>query len=116
MKASSFARRAAVLLFVSCGWCLYSGTYARPKPAASGYHLIKTIPLPPAPGDVEYFDYITVDADARRVYVSHRTEVVVLNADDYSVVGRIGDLKLCHGVALVKELGNGFNNAATTEK
>ena len=116
MKASSFARPAAVLLFVLCGWCLCLETYARPKPAASGYHLIKTIPLPPAPGDVEYFDYITVDAEARRVYVSHRTEMVVLDADDYSVVGRIGDLKLCHGVALVKELGKGFITDGDAEK
>ena len=116
MKASSFARPAAVLLFVLCGWCLCLGTYARPKPATSGYHLIKTIPLPPAPGDVEYFDYITVDAEARRVYVSHRTEMVVLDADDYSVVGRIGDLKLCHGVALVKELGKGFITDGDAEK
>src|ERR1700680_78984 len=108
MKASSFARPAAVLFVVLCVWCLCLGTYARPKPAASGYHVVKTIPLPPAPGDVEYFDYITVDAEARRVYVSHRTEVVVLNADDYTVVGRIGDLKLCHGVALGKERGKGF--------
>jgi uncharacterized protein YjiK len=116
MKASSFARPAVALLFVLCGWCLCLGTYASPKPAASGYHLIKTIPLPPAPGDVEYFDYITVDAEARRVYVSHRTEMVVLNADDYTVVGKIGDLKLCHGVALVKELGKGFITDGDAEK
>jgi hypothetical protein len=72
------------------------------------YHLLKTIPLKPAPGDIEYFDYITVDAEARRVYVSHGTEVVVLNADDDSVVGTIGGLKRCHGVIVVKELGKGF--------
>jgi hypothetical protein len=116
MKASNFARLAVALSIVLCGWCLCLGTYARPKPASSGYHLIKTIPLPPASGDVEYFDYITVDAEARRVYVSHRTEVVVLNADDYTVVGRIGDLELCHGVALVKDLGKGFITDGDAEK
>jgi hypothetical protein len=116
MKTSSLARPAVALLTVLCGWCLCLGTYAKPKPAASGYHLIKTIPLPSAPGNVEYFDYITVDAEARRVYVSHSTEVVVLNADDYTVVGKLGEFKLCHGVALVKDLGKGFITDGEAEK
>jgi hypothetical protein len=68
------------------------------QPAGSGYHLIKTISLPPAPGGDEYYDYITVDAEARRVYVSHGTEVVVLNADNYAVVGKIGGLARRHGI------------------
>ncbi len=79
-----------------------------PNPPAGGYHLIKTIALPPAPGGAEYYDYITVDAAARRVYVSHGAEVVVLNADDYSVVGKIEGLHRCHGVALAPKLGEGF--------
>jgi DNA-binding beta-propeller fold protein YncE len=76
--------------------------------SATSYHLIKKISLPPAPGGDEYYDYITIDAEARRVYVSHGTEVVVLNADDDSVVGRISGLTRCHGIALVPELGKGF--------
>jgi hypothetical protein len=67
------------------------------------YHLVKTIPLPPAPGNVEYFDYLSVDADARRVYISHGTEVDVVNADDFSLVGRIGGLQRCHGIVVIKE-------------
>jgi DNA-binding beta-propeller fold protein YncE len=72
------------------------------------YHPIKTVSLPAAPGAREYFDYLSVDADARRVYVTHGTEVVVLNADDYSVVGRIGGLQLSHAVVVLKELGKGY--------
>jgi DNA-binding beta-propeller fold protein YncE len=75
------------------------------QPAGSGYHLIKTISLPPAPGGDEYYDYITVDAEARRVYVSHGTEVVVFNADNYTVVGKIGGLARSHGIAIAKRLG-----------
>jgi hypothetical protein len=72
------------------------------------YHLIKTIPLPQAPGNIEYFDYLMVDADARRVYISHGTEVDVVNADDLSLVGRIGGLQRCHGIVVIKELGKGY--------
>jgi len=108
MKFSGFRRLAIGLFFTLFGICFLLGAQAQQKPSGSGYHLLKTISLPPAPGGDEYYDYITVDADARRVYVSHGAEVVVLNADDYSVVGRIGGLIRCHGIALVQELGKGF--------
>lgn len=101
MKVSRFVQFALGLSIL-----LFAG-YALAAPPA-GYHLVKKIPLAAAPGGGEYFDYITVDSDARRVYVSHGTEVVVLDADNYSVVGTIGGLKRCHGVVLVKELGKGF--------
>ena len=108
MKFSMLGRFAAGLSFAVLGACFLTGSYARPKPATSGYHLLKTISLPVAPGGAEYYDYITVDAATRRVYVSHGSEVVVLNADDYSVVGKIEGLSRSHGVALAKDLGKGF--------
>lgn len=74
----------------------------------TGYHLLKKIPLGAAPGGGEYFDYITVDAAARRVYLSHGAEVKVLDADSFAVVGTISGLKRCHGIVIVPELGKGF--------
>lgn len=76
--------------------------------AAAHYHLLKKIPLGAAEGGGEYFDYITVDSTARRAYLSHGTEVEVLNADTGAAVGKITGLKRDHGVALVPELGRGF--------
>ncbi len=108
MKYSSLARFAFGLLLVLFGASFFLGSHAQPKPEASGYHLLKTVSLPAAPGGGEYYDYISVDAAARRVYVSHGTEVVVLNADDYSVAGKIEGLNRCHGVAIAKDLGKGF--------
>ena len=91
-----------------CASLLVLGALALASPPAGSYHLLKKISLPLAPGGGEYFDYITVDSDGRRVYISHGTEVVVLDADKWSVVGTIGGLQRCHGVALVKDLGKGF--------
>jgi hypothetical protein len=108
MKVSRIARLEAVLLLAFVGAWFVKGLSARPEPAASGYHLIKTISLPPAPGGEEYFDYISLDPEARRVYVSHGAEVVVLDADNYSVVGKIEGLSRCHGIAIAKDLGKGF--------
>src|SRR6202521_4746689 len=104
MKLSKIARLAFVLSI------LILGAYALSVSAQGGYHLIKKVPLAVAPGGGEYFDYILVDPDARRVYVSHGTEDVVLNADDYSLTGTMSDprFKRVHGVALAKDLNKGF--------
>src|SRR5260221_10993062 len=52
-------------------------SHAAAKPGPSGYHVIKTVSVP---GD-EGWDYIYVDSDARRVYISHSSHTVVMNAD-----------------------------------
>jgi DNA-binding beta-propeller fold protein YncE len=107
MKSSTLFRLVlGATLALSCAVVL-PGAHAQMK-ESSGYRLIKTLPLPDAPGGGEYYDYLTVDAAERRVYVSHGTEVVILNADNYSVIGRISGLTRCHGVALAKDLGKGY--------
>jgi DNA-binding beta-propeller fold protein YncE len=87
---------------------LLLGAVALAVPPGTGYHLLKKIPLGGAPGGGEYFDYVTVDAGARRVYLSHGTEVKVLDADSFAVVGTISGLKRCHGIVVVPDLGKGF--------
>src|SRR5215471_12500322 len=77
--------------------------------AAGSYHQLKKYIFPAAEGSTrEYFDYITVDSAARRVYLSHGTEIKVIDADNGSVVGTIGGLKQTHGVAMASEFGRGF--------
>src|SRR6202790_1319201 len=95
-------------LFLSLVSCALFGAVALASPPGSGYHLIKKISLGAAPGGGEYFDYVTVDSSARRVYLSHGTEVKVLDADTFSVVGTISGLKRCHGVVVLPDLGKGF--------
>jgi hypothetical protein len=76
---------------------------ASPAPA-SGYHVIKTVSVP---GD-EGWDYVTVDSAARRVYISHGSHVVVMNADTYAIEGDIPDTQGVHGIAVAPDLGRGF--------
>src|ERR1700680_4066801 len=78
------------------------------SPPNSGYHLLKKIPIGAAKGRAEYFDYITVDSSARRVYLSHGTEVKVIDADSGALIGNITGLKKDHGGALAPECGRGF--------
>src|SRR4051812_28136374 len=51
-------------------------------PAAS-YKVVKSIPVP---GE-GFWDYLTADSENRRLYVSHGTEVAVLDLDSGKLLG-----------------------------
>jgi DNA-binding beta-propeller fold protein YncE len=72
--------------------------------AQSGYHLIKKISIP---GD-GFWDYLTTDPATGRVFVSHGTEVDVVDGKKGEVIGKIDGLKLIHGIALAPEFNKGF--------
>jgi DNA-binding beta-propeller fold protein YncE len=72
--------------------------------APEGYKLLKTVPVEGDGG----WDYVFADEAGRRVYVSHGSEVVVLDADSYEIKGKIADLKGVHGIAVAPDLDRGF--------
>lgn len=74
--------------------------------AETKYHLTKTIPV----GGEGGWDYLSVDEAGRRLYVSHATEVVVVDLDKETVVGKIENTPGVHGLAPVPELGRGFTS------
>ncbi|HKN72459.1 MAG TPA: YncE family protein [Terriglobales bacterium] len=69
-----------------------------------GYHVIKKIPV----AGQGSWDYLSVDEGARRLYVSHGTQVEVLDVDTGAVVGNIEKTPGVHGIAIAPELGRGF--------
>jgi YVTN family beta-propeller protein len=72
--------------------------------AADGpYHLLKEI----AVGGPSSCDYISVDEAGRRLYASHGTEVVVIDIDSDTVVGKIPNTPRVHGLAVAHDLGRG---------
>src|ERR1700730_7567815 len=77
----------------------------------AGYQVSKKVLLPGTGG----WDYLTVDDNARRIYVSHATQVVVLDADSLEVVGTIPGLAGVHGIALAPEFGRGFITSGQTD-
>jgi YVTN family beta-propeller protein len=72
----------------------------------SGYHVEKKTVL----GGEGGWDYLTVDSKGRRVYVSHATHVMVVDADTSAVVGDIPNTNGVHGIAIVTDVGKGFTS------
>ena len=102
-------RKRFTLLTLSVAILLCAAAFSRvaAAPGSSGYHVIKTVSVP---GD-EGWDYLLVDSDARRVYISHGSHVVVMNADTYAIEGDIPDTQGVHGIAVAPALGRGFISA-----
>jgi DNA-binding beta-propeller fold protein YncE len=70
----------------------------------SGYHVTKTVKL----GGDGGWDYLTVDAKAKRVYISRGTHVMVVDADSGALVGDIPNTNGVHGIAIAQDMDKGF--------
>jgi hypothetical protein len=104
-KLTFFEMTCAVLM--ALGFCAGAlPLSAAPSPGASGYKVIKTVPV----GGEGSWDYVYVDSGARRVYISRGTHTVVMDADTYAVVGDIPDTQGVHGIAIAGDLGRGFTS------
>jgi YVTN family beta-propeller protein len=72
--------------------------------ADSGYHVLQTWKV----GGEGGWDYLKVDGQSRRLYISRATRVLVMDVDSGKSVGEIPDTPGVHGVALAPEFGKGF--------
>jgi YVTN family beta-propeller protein len=87
----------AAILILNCTW------FGAPPPTDT-YSVTKKIPI----SGQGSFDYLTVDESGRRLYVSHGTQVEVLDVDSGAVVGSIPNTLGVHGIAIAAEFGRGF--------
>ena len=74
--------------------------------APTGYKILKEIKV----GGDGGWDYLTMDSNARRLYVSHANVVAVVDPDAGKVVGTIPDTPGVHGIAIAAELNRGFTS------
>ncbi|MGH9689506.1 MAG: YncE family protein [Candidatus Acidiferrales bacterium] len=102
-----------------CKACLFStsflllsaaGAYAAPQ--GTSYHVVRRMQV----GGEGGWDYLRVDPDTHRLFVSRGTHVMVVDENSGKVIGDIPDTKGVHGIALAPDLGKGFtsNGGAAT--
>ena len=85
---------------------LAAATVMRPALAAAAPHygFITQIHLPGDGG----WDYLSIDAPARRLYVAHGDHVDVVDIDHNVLAGSIADTQGVHGVAIAHQLSRGY--------
>lgn len=76
--------------------------------ATAPYQLAKTVPL----GGPAHWDYLHFDAASNRVYISHGTELTVINAASGAVIGHVSGLDGSHGIAIDHENGLGYADSS----
>lgn len=82
--------------------CSFSNSYAQ----TSGYHLMDTYHVSGEGG----WDYIAADPLSARLFVSHGTQVNVLNKKTGDSLGVITNTPGVHGIAVVHDLNEGFTS------
>lgn len=74
--------------------------------AAPGYKVIDKIKI----GGAGQWDYVFIDSDAGRLYVSHGNQTEVIDTAANKLVGTIPDTTGVHGIAVANDLGKGFTS------
>ena len=92
----------ACLLASSILFLPVSGVHA----ADAGFHIVRRIPV----GGEGGWDYLTVDSDAHRIYLSRGTHTMVVDEVSGKVIGDIPDTKGVHGIAIAAEAGRGYTS------
>src|SRR5258706_2632413 len=78
----------------------------------TGYKVVGHYPI----GGVGGFDYVAIDSSARRLYVSHGTQVEVVDADSGKLLGTITDTPGVHGAAIAAAFKHGFTSNGRENK
>ena len=97
--------RAAALTLAGGGPAL-----AQPTPAAAPYHLLHTITV----GGQGGWDYLEVDPAGERLYLSHGTQVEVVDLQSRQVIGTIPNTPGVHGIAVVPSANRGYITCGRT--
>jgi len=88
---------ASTLLFVSA-----TPSYAQ----GTNYKVVRRIPVAGEGG----WDYLKVDPDAKRIYLSRGTHMTIVDETSGKVLGDIPDTKGIHGMAIAADLNKGFTS------
>jgi len=80
------------------------GSAQAPPGGGTTYHVSRRIPI----GGEGSWDYLTYDAVRHRLFLSHATQVEVVDEASGNIIGRIPETPGVHGVALAQDLGRGF--------
>lgn len=97
----------AHLKFTAIIACLLASLAQTPLGAADApYRFLREIPV----GGDGGWDYLSIDAAARQLYVTHAGKIVVVDIEKNALAGEIADTPGVHGFALAPELGRGFSS------
>ncbi len=91
---------------VVCSALLMFGAAAHAAPQSGTFKIVRRMPV----GGDGGWDYLRVDPDAHRIYLSRGTHMMVVDEVSGKVIGDIPETMGIHGVALAFDLGKGYTS------
>ena len=88
----------------ACALLVISPAVFHAAPQGSGYRVIRNILL----GGDGSWDYVTVDPDAKRVYIPRTTDIMVVDEVSGKMIADVTGLQGLHGVVVASEFNRGF--------
>jgi YVTN family beta-propeller protein len=85
---------------------MFAGFGTQAQQPGSAYKVLKKYEL----GGEGSWDYLTIDAEARRLYIPRGSHVMVMDADNGKIVGDVPKTTGVHGVVLAPKLKRGFTS------
>ena len=67
-------------------------------------------------GGTGFFDYLTVDSKTQYLYISHSTQVEVIDANTGTRIGQITDTQGVHGIAIATDCNEGYTSNGRENK
>src|SRR5258705_12759 len=92
--------------FFSCSLLILGGALTFAATDAGGYKVVRRIPV----GGDGGWDYLRVDHDAHRIYLSRGDHMMVVDQGTGKLIADLKDMKGIHGMALAYDLGKGFTS------
>ena len=113
MKRRIFLVLVVLAGIVFCTVSVFSAETAGSPANAGPLQVLKTYTVGGGQG---FWDYLTVDSDAHRLYMSHSNQVMVIDTNDGASVGQITDTPGVHGIAIVPERNEGYTSNGRENK
>jgi YVTN family beta-propeller protein len=106
MSRQRFSKSLIWACIVSCSLALLGGALTFAANDAGGYKVVRRMPV----GGDGGWDYLRVDPDAHRIYVSRGMHMMVVDEVSGKVIGDmpVSHTTNMHGIALATDLGKGF--------
>lgn len=79
--------------------------------AGPGYKVTDKIKIG---GTGTFWDYVFIDSDAARLYVSHANQTEIIDLKTNKVIGTIAETMRVHGIAVAPDLGKGYTSNGAT--
>lgn len=103
MKKLKF-NKGVVILSAAVILAMVFGGVAWGAEKESSYKLMKKVPINGDGG----WDWLTVDSDTNRLYISHQSHVVVFDTVSEKVIGDINNTQGVHAIAIARAFNKGF--------